>query len=92
MVGHKEPVSKTMPEPSQVPAISQEEKERLEIEGKIKLFDEYIENVNKMYQQLDAKFKAGEISQEDYIGKKTIIAEKLGEATGKRDLLKDKLN
>ena len=92
MVGQKEPVSKPMPEPLQVPAISQEEKERLEIEGKIKIFDEYIENVNEMYQQLDVKFKAGEISQEDYIEKKTIVAEKLGEATGKRDLLKDKLN
>ncbi len=71
--------------------MSQQEKKSFKIKSKIKIFDGHVEKLNEMFQLLDVKFGAGELSQEDYIEKKTIVAEKMGEATGKRDLLKDKL-
>ena len=55
----------------------------------IKKFDEYIEQLNIMVQKLDMKFGARVISQEEYLEKKTILAEKLGEAMAKRDKLSE---
>jgi len=52
-------------------------------------FEEYIEKLNVMVQKFDIKFSAGTISQEEYIEKKTMLAEKLGEAMAKRDQLKE---
>ena len=42
-----------------------------------------------MVQKLDIKFSAGEISTEDYMEKKNMLAEKIGEAMAKRDQLKE---
>ncbi len=67
--------------------ISSEEKKILERADAIKKFDEYIEQLNSMVQKLDIKFSAGTITQEQYIEKKTELAEKLGEAMAKRDQL-----
>ena len=55
----------------------------------IKKFDDYIEQLNVLVQKLDIKFSAGAITQEQYLEKKTELAEKLGEAMAKRDQLKE---
>jgi hypothetical protein len=82
----KETVS---PEPQPEDLVTAEEKQLLQRAVAIKKFDDYIEQLNTMVQKLDIKFSAGTIRQEEYIEKKTMLAEKLGEAMGKRDQLKD---
>lgn len=62
-----------------------------QIKENIQKFDGYIEKMNNMFQVLEEKFKNGETSQDEYVEKRTILAEKLGEAKTKRDLLKEKL-
>ncbi len=60
-----------------------------EKEANIKKFTEYIEKMTMMDKVLDEKFKKREIPQEEYIQKKTVIAEKMGEATAKLEQLKE---
>ena len=62
-----------------------------QIKEKIQAFDGHIEKMENMVPVLEKKFKNGEITQEEYVEKRDILAEKLGEAMMKRDLLKEKL-
>jgi parallel beta-helix repeat protein len=78
--------SKLQPE---TPAEAPKKEAPLQKEQAIKKFDDYIEQLNALVQKLDIKFNAGTITQEEYIEKKTVITEKLGEAMAKRDQLKE---
>jgi len=61
----------------------------LEFQAKIKKYDVYIQQAETMVQKLDIKYGAGEISTEEFMEKKTLLAEKIGEAMAKRDQLKE---
>ena len=81
------------PEPVSEPALaiplSSESMISPETEAMIKKFDDYIQQAEAMIQKLDIKFSAGAISQEEFLKKKTFLAEKIGEAMAKRDQLKE---
>jgi len=91
----EETLKKLMTEPEPQPVVPTEalkkEASITKLEA-IKKFDDYIEQLNTMVQKLDIKFSAGVITQEQYIEKKTMLAEKLGEAMAKRDQLKENLS
>ena len=69
--------------------ITTAEDPELKKQAEIKKFDVYIQQAQAMVQKLDIKFGAGEISTEEYMEKKTQLAEKIGEAMAKRDQLND---
>ncbi len=73
----------------EITEISSKKEASLTKEQAIKKFDDYIEQLNTLIQKLDIKFSAGAITQEQYIEKKTQLAEKLGEAMAKRDQLNE---
>ncbi|MHA1149944.1 MAG: NosD domain-containing protein [Promethearchaeota archaeon] len=73
----KKPISK---KPIQ-PQITQKE-------TNIKKLEDYLKKIEEMANVLEQRFKSGEITQEDYIQKRTIIAEKMGEAIGKLEQLR----
>jgi parallel beta-helix repeat protein len=85
----EEVVEEEISEPELDETVSDEDKKLLQRAVAIKKFDDYIEQLNTMVQKLDIKFSAGAITQEEYIEKKTMLGEKLGEAMGKRDQLKE---
>jgi len=55
----------------------------------IKKFEEYIHKMKKMANDLEDKITNDEITQEAYIQKRTVLAEKMGEATAKLEKLKE---
>ncbi|TFF63699.1 MAG: hypothetical protein EU521_00640 [Promethearchaeota archaeon] len=55
----------------------------------IKKFEEYIHKMKKMANDLEDKITNDEITQEEYIQKRTVLAEKMGEATAKLEKLKE---
>ena len=57
--------------------------------AKSEKLEEYIENLNNLAQNLDEKFIAGDLSQEAYGEKKNLIGQKIGEAMGKLEKLKE---
>ena len=55
----------------------------------IKKFEECIHKMKKMANDLEDKITNDEITQEEYIQKRTVLAEKMGEATAKLEKLKE---
>ena len=92
-------IAAPLKEVAEAPKLEEETKdaEKLPVEApkkeitkadKILKLEKYIEDLQGMLQQLETKFQAGSISQEEFLEKSNTVGQKLDEATSQLEQLK----